>query len=306
MTEDSLTAAGPRRLRHTVAPGQAGLRVDAVLRESLHLTASVIRRIKWLDDGILLDGRKAFVSDLVSPGQVLEAVVDDPDRAPNILPAPGELDIVFEDDHLVVLNKQAGALVHPIVPGQTDTLGNFLLWHYRQTGQGGTLFHPVHRLDRGTTGLMVAAKHPSAQTALKQQLHTPDFRRTYLALTVGAPEPPAGTVDAPIRKDPASAIAHRVHPDGLPARTHYEVLSLHGPYALVRLTLDTGRTHQIRVHMAHLGHPLVGDFLYGAEDRELISRPALHSAQLSFLHPMSHKRLDFTQPLPADMAALLG
>lgn len=293
------------RLRHTVTPAQAGLRVDAVLRETFHLTGSVIRRIKWLEDGILLDGEKTFVNVLVTPGQVLDVVVDDPARESGILPAPGELDVVFEDEHLVVLNKQAGVLVHPVVPEQTDTLGNFLLWHYTETGQGDTLFHPVHRLDRGTTGLMVVAKHPSAQTALKNQLHTPDFRRTYLALTVGCPEPKAGTVDAPIQKDPGSAIAHRVHPEGLAARTRYETLSLHGPYALVRLTLDTGRTHQIRVHMAHIGHPLVGDFLYGAEDRDLITRPALHSHQLSFLHPMTGERLDFTQPLPPDMARLL-
>lgn len=295
-----------RRLRHTVTPQQAGMRVDAVLRQTFHLTGSVIRRVKWLDDGILLDGQKTFVNVLVTPGQVLDVVVDDPGREANILPAPGELDVVFEDEHLVVLNKQAGVLVHPVVPEQTDTIGNFLLWHYERTGQAGTLFHPVHRLDRGTTGLMVAAKHPSAQTALKEQLHTPDFRRTYLALTVGAPEPEAGTVDAPIQKDPNSAIAHRVHPDGLDARTHYETLSLHGPYALVRLVLDTGRTHQIRVHMAHIGHPLLGDFLYGAEDKHLIARPALHSHQLSFLHPITGARLDFTQPLPEDMQALLS
>lgn len=293
------------RLCHIITPAQAGMRVDAVLKETFHLTGSVIRRIKWLDDGILLDGKKAFVNITVSPGQVLNVVVDDPARQANILPAPGPLDIVFEDEHLVVLNKQAGTLVHPVVPGQTDTLGNFLLWHYQTSGQGGTLFHPVHRLDRGTTGLMVVAKHPSAQTALKEQLHTPDFRRTYLALTVGAPQPQTGTVDAPIQKDPASAIAHRVHPGGLAARTHYQVLSLHGPYALVRLVLDTGRTHQIRVHMAHIGHPLAGDFLYGAEDKDLIARPALHSHQLSFLHPMTGARLDFTQALPPDMARLL-
>lgn len=295
-----------RRLRHTVTPDQAGQRVDTVLREVFGLTGSVIRRIKWLDDGILLDGQKTFVNVPVRPGQVLDVVVDDPAREANILPAPGELDVVFEDDHLVVLNKQAGVLVHPVVPEQTDTLGNFLLWHYEQTGQSGTLFHPVHRLDRGTTGLMVVAKHPSAQTTLKNQLHTPDFSRAYLALTVGAPQPKDGTVDEPIQKDPSSAIAHRVHPEGLPARTHYETLSLHGPYALVRLVLDTGRTHQIRVHMAHMGHPLLGDFLYGAEDKELIDRPALHSYKLSFLHPVTGERLAFTQPLPQDMAKFLS
>lgn len=294
-----------RRLTHTVTPAQAGQRVDTVLRDSLHLTGSVIRRIKWLPDGILLDGQKAFTSDLVRPGQTLDVVVDDPARRPGILPAPGPLDLRYEDDHLVVVNKPAGILVHPVVPGQTDTLGNFLLWHYQRSGQPQALFHPVHRLDRGTTGLMVVAKHPSAQTALKEQLHTPAFTRTYLALTLGAPQPPSGTVDAPIQKSPDSPIAHRVHPQGLPARTHYETVGVYGPYALVRLVLDTGRTHQIRVHMAHIGHPLLGDFLYGSEDKTLISRPALHSHSLSFTHPVTGQDLSFTQPLPEDMALFL-
>ncbi len=293
-----------RRLRHVVTPDQAGQRVDAVLRDAFHLTASVIRRVKWLDDGITLDGKRAFVSDQTAPGQVLEVLVDQPGRPVRLLSYPGPLDIVYEDDHLVVLNKQAGVLVHPVVPAQSDTLGNFLLWHYNTTGQTGTLFHPVHRLDRGTTGLLVVAKHPSAQTALKEQLHTPAFQRTYLALAVGRPEPAAGTVDAPIQKLPDSAIRHGVSPEGRRAVTHYETLATLEDRSLLRLRLDTGRTHQIRVHMAHIGHPLLGDFLYGQES-PLIARPALHCAQLSFVHPMSGAALTFSQPLPQDMSRLL-
>ncbi len=295
-----------RRLTHTVTADQAGRRVDAVLRESLHLTGSVIRRIKWLPDGILLDGKKTFPNVLVSPGQVVDAAVDDPGREPLILAAPGPLDVVYEDDHLVVVNKQAGVLVHPVVPDQTDTLGNFLLWHYQSTGQAGALFHPVHRLDRGTTGLLVVAKHPSAQTMLKNQLHTPEFQRTYLALTVGCPHPPEGTVDAPIGRLQGSPIAHRVTPEGQRAVTHYAVVDAFQDLALVRLTLETGRTHQIRVHMAHLGYPLLGDFLYGAEDKDTIDRPALHSHTLSFRHPVTEEHMTFTQPLPEDMARLCG
>lgn len=292
-----------RRLTHIITQEEDGVRVDAVLRRALGLTGSVIRRVKWLDDGILLDGQKTYPNVLVAAGQVLDVAVDDPERRPNILPAPGPLDIVFEDDHLVVVNKQAGILVHPVVPEQTDTLGNFLLWHYQATGQAGTLFHPVHRLDRGTTGLLVAAKHPSAQTALKNQLHTEAFRREYLALTVGAPDPLEGTVDAPIAHASDSPIAHRVDPEGLRAVTHYKTLRA-GELSLVALRLDTGRTHQIRVHMAHIGCPLLGDFLYGAED-ERISRPALHSHQLTFSHPITREVLSFTQELPEDMAGVL-
>lgn len=292
-----------RRLTHIITQEEDGVRVDAVLRRALGLTGSVIRRVKWLPDGILLDGQKTFPNVPVAAGQVLDVAVDDPDRRANILPAPGPLDIVFEDDHLVVVNKQAGILVHPVVPEQTDTLGNFLLWHYQTTGQQGTLFHPVHRLDRGTTGLLVAAKHPSAQTALKNQLHTEDFRREYLALTVGAPDPLDGVIDAPIAHAPDSPIAHRVDPDGLRAVTHYKTLQA-GALSLVALRLDTGRTHQIRVHMAHIGCPLLGDFLYGTEDAR-ISRPALHSSRLTFRHPITKEVLTFTRELPPDMAVLI-
>ncbi len=293
-----------RRLTHIVTPEEDGIRVDTVLRRALGLTGSVIRRVKWLPDGILLDGQKTYPNVLVAAGQILDVAVDDPQRKSGILPAPGPLDIVFEDDHLVVLNKQAGVLVHPVVPEQTDTLGNFLLWHYEATGQSGALFHPVHRLDRGTTGLLVAAKHPSAQTALKNQLHTEDFCREYLALTVGAPDPLDGVIDAPIAHAPDSPIAHRVDPDGLRAVTHYQTLRPGAP-ALVALRLDTGRTHQIRVHLAHIGCPIFGDFLYGAED-ERISRPALHSHKLSFRHPISGELLTFVQELPDDMARVLA
>lgn len=292
-----------RYLTCTVTAQEAGERVDAVLRRRFALSGTVLRRIKWLPRGLLLDGVRVHTDARVAPGQVLQALISDPQRRSGVSPAPGPLDIRWEDEDLVVLNKPAGVLVHPVPGHPTDTLGNFLLAHYDATGQSCD-FHPVHRLDKGTSGLLVAAKHPHAQTVLKNQLHTPDFRRVYLALTLGAPQPAAGVVDAPIAPVPGSPIAHRVDPSGLPARTRYETLALRDGLALVRLELDTGRTHQIRVHLAHLGHPVAGDFLYGTEDPGLIPRPALHSAQLSFLHPVTARRLTFSQPLPPDMARL--
>ncbi len=293
-----------RRLELTVTPELAGARVDTLLKRCLHLSGTVVRRIKWLEDGILLDGVRVNTRCIPRAGQVLSVRLSDPERRSGVVPAPGPLDIVYEDGDLVVVNKAAGVPVHPGPGHFDDTLGNFLLRHYDQEGEEAD-FHPVHRLDRGTSGLLAVAKHAHAQESLKNQLHTPAFRREYLAVCLGAPEPPAGAVDAPLGPKPGSLVEQMVRPDGKAARTRYETLAVYKDRALLRLELDTGRTHQIRVHMAHLGHPLAGDFLYGTEDRALISRPALHSWKLSLCHPITGETMTFTAPMPADMLGLL-
>ena len=292
-----------RRLELVVTPELAGVKVDTMLKRHLHLSGTVVRRVKWLEDGILVDGLRVNTRFCPAAGQVLSVRLSDPVRNSGIVPAPGPLDIVHEDDDLIVLNKAAGVPVHPGPGHFSDTLGNFLVDYYEKTGQEGD-FHPVHRLDRGTSGLLVAAKHPHAQEVLKNQLHTEDFRRVYLAVCEGVPDPPSGVIDAPLGPRPGSLMEQMVRPDGRPARTKYGVLRRWGGRALVSLELETGRTHQIRVHMAHIGHPLTGDFLYGAEDRDLIPRPALHSGYLSFRHPITGENMQFSVPLPEDMARL--
>ena len=293
-----------RYLTLTVAPELAGAEVNTLLRRTLGLSGTVLRRIKWLEDGITLDGARVNIRVRVREGQTLAVRLTDPRPASGVVPAPGPLDIVYEDGDLIVLNKAPGVLVHPGHGHFDDTLGNFLMNHYKECGDESD-FHPVHRLDKGTSGLLAVAKHPHAQEKLKRQLHTGDFRRVYLAVCDGAPPAPAGVIDAPIGPVEGSLLQRQVRPDGRPARTHYRVLRPCGPRALVQLELDTGRTHQIRVHMAHLGCPLTGDFLYGAEDRALIPRPALHSARLELTHPLTGARLRFAAPLPADLAALI-
>ncbi len=292
-----------RRLELTVTPDLAGIKVDTLLRKRLGLSGTVVKRIKWLEDGILVDGLRVHTDFRPAAGQVLSARLSDPERNSGIIPAPGPLDIVYEDEDLVVLNKAPKVSVHPGPGHYDDTLGNFLVDHYEKTGQEAD-FHPVHRLDRGTSGLLVAAKHPHAQEVLKKQLHTEEFHRVYLAVCEGVPEPSAGVIDAPLGPRPGSLMEQMVRPDGKPARTKYGVLRRWGNRALVSLELETGRTHQIRVHMAHIGCPLVGDFLYGTENQELIGRPALHSGYLSFLHPITREKLRFSVPLPEDMVRL--
>ena len=293
-----------RRIELTIPPELAGIKVDTLLKRHLHLSGTVVRRIKWLSDGILVDGARVNTRFCPREGQVLSVRLDDPERRSGIVPAPGPLDILYEDGDMVVLNKAPGVSVHPGPGHFDDTLGNFLLDHYDQEGETAD-FHPVHRLDRGTSGLLAAAKHPHAQEVLKNQLHTNAFRRTYLAVCEGVPQMPEGTIEAPLGPKPGSLMEQMVRPDGKFARTRYKVLGTYGGRALVELELDTGRTHQIRVHMTHLGHPLTGDFLYGQEDRALIGRPALHSHRLELCHPVTGERMTFTAPLPQDMEMLL-
>lgn len=293
-----------RRLELTVTEDNVGARVDTLLRKHLQLSGTIIRRMKWLEDGILVDGVRVNTRFVPRLGQVLSVRLSDPERLSGVVAAPGELDIVYEDADIIVLNKMAGVSVHPGPGHYDDTLGNFLVHYYEKTGQQAD-FHPVHRLDRGTSGLLVSAKHPHAQERLKQQLHTPNFCRIYLAVCQGVPEPRSGVVDAPLGPMEGSLMAQQVRSDGKPARTHYETARTAGGRSLLRLELDTGRTHQIRVHMAHIGHPLVGDFLYGVEDHGLITHTALHSHILRFLHPVTGREMEFVCELPRDMERLL-
>ena len=292
-----------RRLELTVTAELAGIRVDTLLKKRLGLSGSVVRGDIVLGVGVLGVGGRVNTRFCPAEGQVLSVRLDDPERLSGVVPAPGPLGLVYEDQDVVVLNKAPGVSVHPGPGHFNDTLGNFLLFHYDQEGESAD-FHPIHRLDRGTSGLLVVAKHAHAQEVLKRQLHTEQFKRVYLAVCEGVPEPPNGTVDAPLGPKPGSLMEQMVRPDGKPARTHYNVLRRWGARALVCLELETGRTHQIRVHMAHIGHPLTGDFLYGTETPDLIPRPALHSGYLAFRHPITKETLQFSAPLPDDMTRL--
>lgn len=291
-----------RRLEHLITEEENGWRTDLVLRQTLHLSGSVIKRVKHLPDGILLEGKPVWPSFPVQTGQRLSVLVGDTENG-HAAPRPGELDIIYEDDDLVVIHKPAGLPTHPGPTEVYQTVGNFLMYRYNQMGLPH-VFRPVNRLDAHTSGLMVAARHAHAHSLLKEQLHTPQFRRGYLAVCDGVPDPPQGVVDAPIGEDETSYLKRKITPEGAPSRTRYRVVAVEEGRALVALELETGRTHQIRIHMAHLGCPLCGDFLYGREDKALIGRTALHSAFLSLVQPITGQPLHFTAPIPEDMRRL--
>ena len=293
-----------RRLNLPVTEALHGREVNTLLRRELSLSAGAVRRAKAVPGGITLDGRPVFTSARAGAGQMLSVAVGDAAANPAIQPVKGPLDIRYEDDDLIIVNKAGGVPVHPSQGHHGDTLANFLAAHY--IGQGLTAaFHPVNRLDRGTSGLMAVAKHAHAHERLQIQLRNGRLVRTYLAVCQGTPAHPEGVIDLPISRQPGSVLKRMVSQDGVPARTHYRVLKTGAGRSLISLRLDTGRTHQIRVHMAWLGCPLTGDFLYGEEMPLLPGRFALHSASLRLEQPVTGAEIALTSSLPPELSQLL-
>ena len=287
----------------TITAEEDSSTVRHILKAKLHFSTHAVARLTRAENGILVNGRHARTVDILHAGDVLQVETGD-HRPPKVLPTPGDwpLPIVWEDGHLLVVNKPAGMTAHAsnFLP-DTPTVAGALAW------QRGTdfIFHSVNRLDKGTTGLMVVAKSGYVHDRLRRALHTEGFYREYRAVCLGCPQPLQGTIDAPIGRDETSAVARKIRPDGQSAISHYEVLAPGEALSLVKLVPETGRTHQLRLHMASIGHPLAGDWLYGSEDPALIPRPALHAYALRLIHPVTGEVLSLTAPLPADMRRLV-
>ena len=245
----------------------------------------------------------------LAPGDVLSCVLPEPEPV-GLVAADIPLDVLFEDADLIVLNKPAGLVVHPAPGHAADTLVNALLHHCADLqGIGGEL-RPgiVHRLDKDTSGVLVVAKNEQAVAHLVAQFSAHRVEKEYLALVWGAPEKPSGTIELPIGRHPANRKKMAVVARGRAAVTHYETLAATPLAAILRVRIETGRTHQIRVHLAHLGHPVVGDAVYGRARRGLpenlsIPRQMLHAHVLKLVHPRDGRRLEFTAPPPPDFLA---
>lgn len=291
-----------RLLTHTVAHGEDGQTVRQLLRTLWHIDHSFLSRLKFRG-AITLNGAAVTVRAVAHAGDVLRADVSDlPGENPHIRPVPFPLDVLYEDEDLLLLNKPAGIALHPAaLTEEAVTMAGAVAWYLKSD-----TFHAVNRLDRGTTGVMAVAKTGFVHARCMAQLHTPDFQRDYRAVCEGVPDPPVGDIDLPLGRAEGSLLKRRPDPAGQNAHTHYEVLSAAHGRALLRLTPTTGRTHQLRVHMAAIGHPLTGDWLYGTEDRALITRPALHSYHLRMVQPVTGAVIEVTAPLPDDMRCLLA
>lgn len=293
-----------RVLKYVVPQEDDGRLIRRVARGRLGISSHQLARAKALG-ALCLDGESVHADRVVRAGQVVSVtLMDEETAAVPIRPENASVSVVYEDDDLYVIDKPA-PLSTQSSPRQPDnTLENRLAWRYRDVP--GFVFRPVNRLDKGTSGLMIAAKHAHSQMLLSRQLHTPAFVREYLAVTEGVPAVPEGVIDAPIGKVDGATVCREVRADGKPSRTLYRTLQTGSGRALLRLRLDTGRTHQIRVHLAHIGSPVFGDFLYGTERPDVLpERFALHSALVRFLHPLMGQVLEFESPLPEALRALL-
>ena len=292
----------------TAGPEAAGERLDSFLAARLPgLTRSAAARL--IETGqVLVDGKPARKSARLAGGETVEVTLPDPEPA-DTLPQDIPLDVVYEDGDVIVVNKPSGLVVHP-APGHPDgTLVNALLHHCggSLSGVGGEL-RPgiVHRIDRDTSGLIIAAKNDAAHQALAAQLADHPLARTYEAVVVGALREDGGTVDAPIGRCLSDRKKMAVVPNGKRAVTHWEVLERFPGYTYVRCRLETGRTHQIRVHMAHLGHPIYGDTVYGGKKPVPgLTGQCLHAVGLRFVHPRTGETVELSCPLSGEFQALL-
>ena len=263
---------------------------------------SLIARVKLRETGLQCNGKRIYTNAIVQVGDILTVEVGDDASGWEFTPMKAPLDILFEDEDLLILNKSAGMAVHGNTERNGDcTVANALAFYLGP----GTHFHPVNRLDKGTSGVMVVAKSGYIHDRLRRQLHSQQFRRQYLAITAGVVSPPIGQISLPIARDPASGIKRIISSAGLSACTYYKTLRTGEDWTLLQLTLETGRTHQIRLHCAAIGYPLIGDWLYGTEAADKIARPALHSAELELTHPVTGQQVISSAPLPEDMAALM-
>ena len=292
----------------TPGPEAVGKRLDAYVAEEMEgLTRSAAQRL-LLQGDVTVNGVAAAKNYKLTGGETVAVTLRSPEPT-EAVPQDIPLDVVYEDEDVIVVNKPVGMVVHP-APGHSDgTLVNALLYHCGESLSGiGGAIRPgiVHRIDRDTSGLIIAAKNDAAHLSLAAQLEDHSLHRVYEAVAMGRFREDRGTVDAPIARHPTDRKRMAVVPGGRRAVTHWEVLARYPGCTHIRCRLETGRTHQIRVHMAHIGHPLYGDTVYGAKRAAAdMTGQCLHAVSLTFRHPRTGEEVTCTCPLPEEFQRLL-
>ena len=285
-----------RTLRYQIAPEHEGMNVERYLKQQHGYSSRTIVKLKHYEQGMRLNGAHTRTIDLLHAGDVLEITFLDSEEhgVEHFIRSNRQVEIAYEDDDLLVFNKPADMPCHQSCGHAADTLANVFAAHCDQLGMD-LMYRPLNRLDRDTSGAVLIAKNRFAAASV-----TNNFHKTYQAILDGVPPQSEGRVDAPIRREFPEEMRRIVSPDGQRAITNYRVLALQDGYSLVDFVLETGRTHQIRVHMAHLGCPVLGDSMYGRKS-EMIARQALHCRYIAFTQPVSRQPVGVSCTMPEDM-----
>ena len=281
----------------------AGLRVEQFLHRKRY-SGQNLSEIKRMPKSILVNGVHYYMRQELSTGDHLQVRICETQNSEKIPPTKLPLDIIYEDEDLLVLNKPAGMPIHPSLNNYTNSIANALAYYFQSQGKP-FIFRCCNRLDRDTSGLTIVSKHLVSGSILSDMTKYREVHREYLAIARGSVTPSEGTIQAPLGRKEGTIIERTVDWEhGEDAVTHYKVVKEANGHSLVSLRLETGRTHQIRIHMKYLGYPLIGDYLYNP-DMEYMTRQALHSHHMEFTHPITGEHMSFTAPLPEDMARVM-
>ncbi len=289
-------------LEYTINKNDNFINLKELLKNYFLISDRLLVKLKH-GQKIFVNGEKASVRRVLKEGDFVEINLDFLEKNSNIVPTKMELDILFEDEAMLIINKPAGVPVHPSMDHFEDSLSNGVRFYFHEIDLKRKI-RPVNRLDKDTSGIVIFAKNEYVQECLVKQMKTNTFVKEYIAVCSGSFDCKAGTIDAPIARKEGSIIERCVSEAGDKAVTHYEVLKIANNYSVVKCILETGRTHQIRVHLAHIGHPLLGDTLYGTSS-PLIPRQALHAYKVKFIHPISRKPIELTAKIPNDIENII-
>lgn len=292
-----------RNIDYIIDEDSAGLRVEQFLRQKRY-SGQNLSEIKRMPKSILVNGVHYYMRQELSKGDHLQVRICETQNSEKIPPTELPLDIIYEDEDLLVLNKPAGMPIHPSLNNYTNSMANALAYYFQSQGKP-FIFRCCNRLDRDTSGLTIVSKHLVSGSILSDMTKYREVHREYLAIARGSVTPSEGTIQAPLGRKEGTIIERTVDWEhGEDAVTHYKVVKEANGHSLVSLRLETGRTHQIRIHMKYLGYPLIGDYLYNP-DMEYMTRQALHSHHMEFTHPITGEHMSFTAPLPEDMARVM-
>lgn len=292
-----------RTLKYKIGKEDAGLRVELFLRRKGFSRQNLVE-IKRMPKSIMVNGIHYYMKQTLAEGDILKVYISETECSEKIPAVEAPLDIIYEDEDIMVINKSADMPIHPSMNNYYNSLANALAYYFEKQGKP-FIFRCCNRLDRDTSGLTIVSKHLVSASILAEQVAQRAVHREYLAISRGSVTPSEGTIDAPLGRKDGSIIERTIDWEkGERAVTHYRVVEESNGHSLLSLKLETGRTHQIRIHMKHIGYPLVGDYLYNP-DMEFIGRQALHSHKMRFRHPITGEMMEFVAPLPEDMRRVL-